>query len=204
MTDQDARITRETGLSARIAALVEPVLEDMGFRLVRVRMTGQDGTTLQIMAERPDGTMTIEDCSEASRVVSPLLDVEDPIAGDYNLEMSSPGIDRPLVRRSDFSRWAGYRAKVETAELIDGRKRFRGTIVAPEGETLRLLVDGDGGAPGEVVLPFDLIAEARLVMTDDLIREALRRQKEAGRGGDELDHDAVEDDLGGDRKTGTG
>ena len=116
-------------MDARVAAIVQPVLRAIGFRLVRVRLSGQNGLTLQIMAEREDGTMTVEDCEEVSRAVSPALDVEDPVDKAYHLEVSSPGIDRPLVRKSDFETWAGHLVKIETSILVAERKRFRGTIV---------------------------------------------------------------------------
>ena len=124
----DNRIIVEEGLEGRIAAIVEPVIEQLGYRLVRIRMSGLNGTTLQIMAERPDGTMTVEDCEAVSRGVSPVLDVEDPLDRAYHLEVSSPGIDRPLVRRQDFEAWAGHLIKLETNRLLDGRKRFRGKV----------------------------------------------------------------------------
>ena len=138
MSDQNAsarRLTRESGTEARIAHIVEPVIAELGFELVRVRITGQNGMTVQIMAERPDGTMTIDDCERASRAISPVLDVEDPLPGGYVLEMSSPGIDRPLVRPSDFETWAGYDVKIELIEMLAGRKRYRGVLEGyDEGE----------------------------------------------------------------------
>ena len=124
----EERLIRESGMDARVAALIEPVLGVAGFRLVRVRSSAQQGMTLQIMAERQDGTMTIEDCEEVSRLVSPLLDVEDVVAQAYHLEVSSPGIDRPLVRPADFEAWAGHEAKIEMAVPVAGRKRFRGAL----------------------------------------------------------------------------
>jgi ribosome maturation factor RimP len=175
----ETRFIHETGLAADIAALVEPALGEMGFRLVRVTVSGHNGTTLQIMAERPDGTITVEDCAHISRHLSPLLDAHDPIADRYALEVSSPGIDRPLVRVSDFEAWAGHEAKVETKELVAGRKRFRGTLKGLAGDAVRLEVPPDQGGP-EVSLPVDRIAEARLVLTDALIRETLTRAKKAG------------------------
>lgn len=175
----ETRFIRETGLAADIAALVEPALGDLGFRLVRVTVSGHNGTTLQIMAERPDGTITVEDCADASRRLSPLLDAHDPIAGRYTLEVSSPGIDRPLVRVSDFEAWAGHEAKIETRELVGGRRRFRGTLKGLAGDAVRLEVPADQGGP-EVSLAVGLIGEARLVLTDALIRETLRRAKKAG------------------------
>jgi ribosome maturation factor RimP len=174
----EARFISETGVAAEVAALIEPALNDMGFRLVRVTVSGRDGTTVQIMAERPDGTITVEDCADISRNISPLLDAHDPISGRYTLEISSPGIDRPLARASDFDAWAGHEAKVETKELVAGRKRFRGVIQGLAGSEVRLEVSPDQGGP-EVRLPVGVIAEARLVLTDELIRETLRRAKKA-------------------------
>jgi ribosome maturation factor RimP len=174
----EARFISETGVAAEVAALIEPALNDMGFRLVRVTVSKRDGTTVQIMAERPDGTITVEDCADISRNLSPLLDTHDPITGHYTLEISSPGIDRLLARTSDFEAWAGYEAKVETKELVAGRKRFRGTIQGLAGSEVRIEVPPDQGGP-EVRLPIGIIAEARLVLTDELIRETLRRAKKA-------------------------
>ncbi|MCO5064131.1 MAG: ribosome maturation factor RimP [Rhizobiaceae bacterium] len=176
----DDRIIRESGIDARIAAIVGPVLRGIGFRLVRVRLFGQNGLTLQIMAEREDGTMTVEDCEEASRALSPALDVEDPIEKAYHLEISSPGIDRPLVRKSDFTAWAGHVVKMETSSLVAERKRFRGRIAAvgEDGVTIERDQASYGDAP-TVVVPFEAIAEARLVLTDDLIRDALKADKKA-------------------------
>jgi ribosome maturation factor RimP len=176
----DDRIVRESGIDARIAMIVEPVLAGMGFRLVRVRLSGQNGLTLQIMAERNDGTMDVEGCEEVSRAVSPALDVDDPIEKAYHLEVSSPGIDRPLVRRSDFSTWAGHLVKMETATLVAERKRFKGRIedAGEDGVTIRR----DQAAYGEeptVRVPWDAIADARLILTDDLIRDALSKDNRA-------------------------
>jgi ribosome maturation factor RimP len=172
-----ARFIGETGLAADVAALAEPVLADLGFRLVRVAISGRDGTTVQIMAERPDGTITVQECADISRNLSPVLDAHDPIAGQYTLEISSPGIDRPLVRPSDFEDWAGYEAKIELKQPISGRKRFRGELEGVEGEEVRMEVDLDQIGRQVIGLPIGMIAEARLVLTDDLIREALRRGK---------------------------
>jgi ribosome maturation factor RimP len=174
----EARFIAETGVAAEVAALIEPALNDMGFRLVRVSVSGRDGTTVQIMAERPDGTITIEDCAEISRNLSPLLDAHDPITGHYTLEVSSPGIDRPLARKSDFEAWAGHEAKIELKELVSGRKRYRGKLLGLEGDDVRVEVPPDQGGP-QVNLPIGSIAEARLVLTDELIRETLRRAKKA-------------------------
>nr|WP_245419608.1 ribosome maturation factor RimP [Phyllobacterium salinisoli] len=169
---------RETGVDARVAGIIEPVLEALGFRLVRVRLSGLNGLTLQIMAERFDGTMTVEDCELVSRTVSPVLDVEDPIDRKYHLEVSSPGIDRPLVRKSDFANWQGHIAKVETSLIHSGRKKFRGRIAAVTEENVTLESDQASYGDDPVVqIPFDLLADARLILTDDLIRDALRKDK---------------------------
>ena len=172
-----ARFIGETGLAGEIAALAEPVLGDLGFRLVRVTLSGHNGATVQIMAERPDGTITIEECAEISRQLSPVLDAHDPMPGSYALEISSPGIDRPLVRRSDFDDWIGYEAKLETRTLIDGRKRFRGLLQGLDGDETRIEIEDDQAGRRIVNLPIANIAEARLVLTDELVREALRRGK---------------------------
>lgn len=190
----DDRIVRESGIDARIAAIVAPVLRGMGFRLVRVRLFGQNGLTLQIMAEREDGTMTVEDCEEVSRAVSPALDVEDPIEKAYHLEVSSPGIDRPLVRKSDFVAWQGHLAKIETSVLVADRKRFRGRIAAADESGVEIVRDQPAyGEEATVRLPYEVIAEARLVLTDDLIRDALskdnRARKEARKHRGETDAD---------------
>lgn len=176
----DARFIHESGLAAEFARLSEPVLEDLGFRLVKVALSGSDSTTVQIMAERPDGTISIKECADISRSLSPLFDAHDPIAGSYVLEVSSPGIDRPLVRPSDFEVWAGHTAKIELKELLDGRKRFKGVLEGFEDGEIRLEVDLDQIGPTILGLPLNLVAEARLVLTDKLIREALARQKAAG------------------------
>ena len=173
----DARFVGETGLAAEIAGLAEPVLADLGFRLVRVVVSGRNGATVQIMAERPEGTITVEECAEISRRLSPVLDVHDPMKGQYTLEVSSPGIDRPLVRPSDFDAWAGYEAKIEMKELISGRKRFRGVLEGIEGEEVRIEVELDQLGRQVIGLPLGLIGEARLVLTEELIRETLRRTK---------------------------
>jgi ribosome maturation factor RimP len=174
MTDQ--RLTRETGPALRVAKLVEPVLEGLGFRLVRVKMSG---ATLQIMAERPDGSFTIDDCEQASRAISPVLDVEDVIASRYFLEMSSPGIDRPLVRRQDFERWAGHEAKIEMAVPQAGRKRFRGIIEGLADSEVRLFIDNPEGGSEKLLIgvPFADIGEAKLILTDALIEAAKSRRK---------------------------
>ena len=175
----EPRLIVEQGVAARIAALAAPVLSGLGYRLVRVRVSGTLGMTVQIMAERPDGTMAIEDCEAASRALSPVFDAEDPIEREYRLEVSSPGIDRPLVRRSDFERHAGHEAKVEMAVALEGRKRFRGLLTGVEGDAARMRrSDTAPGEAADVLLPIAEMAEARLVLTDALVRESLRRGKE--------------------------
>ena len=178
------RFVRETGLAATLAEVVEPVLHDLGFRLVRARVDGRGEMTVQIMAERPDGTISIDDCELISRQLSPLLDVHDLVPGAYRLEISSPGIDRPLVRPSDFEDWAGHEAKIELSEMVDGRKRFRGRLEGYEDGEIRIEVDLPEVGATVLGLPLDLIRDAKLVLTDDLIREALTRAKK-GRIGDE-------------------
>ena len=194
----EARFIGETGLAAQVAALAEPVLADLGFRLVRVVISGRDGATLQIMAERPDGMLSVEECAIISRQLSPVLDAHDPIEGHYNLEVSSPGIDRPLVRPSDFEVWAGYEAKLEMREPVAGRKRFRGMLEGIEGEEVRIEVDLGGELGTQVIgLPVMKIADARLVLTDELIREALRRAKKAKAGGITDGYEPADDELEG-------
>jgi ribosome maturation factor RimP len=197
LSAEDPRLIVETGMAARVAAIVEPVLEGLGYRLVRVRLLGAagGGTTMQIMAERPDGTFTIDDCEATSRALSPVLDVEDPIVQAYNLEISSPGIDRPLVRAGDFSRWAGYEARIEMAVAQDGRKRFKGIVEgSSEGAARLKRTDVKGDEPADVLLPIEEMGEARLILTDELIREALRRAKAAGRAMDDEDLDEEDDE----------
>jgi ribosome maturation factor RimP len=174
----EPRLVAETGTDARVAAIIEPVLADLGYRLVRVRLLGMNGLTLQIMAERPDGTMTVEDCEAISRAVSPVLDVEDPVDKAYHLEVSSPGIDRPLARRSDFDRWSGYEAKIELTVPVEGRKRFRGWLLGTRGEDggVRLLQPLESGTQ-EIWFPLATLADAKLVLNDALIRESLRAGK---------------------------
>jgi ribosome maturation factor RimP len=173
----EKRLLIEPGRAARVAALAEPVLASLGYRLVRVRISGLAGCTVQIMAERPDGTMSIEDCETASRALSPVLDAADPIESAYQLEVSSPGIDRPLVRRSDFDRYAGHTAQVEMTAPIEGRRRFRGQLVGTDGDCVRLRSNDTPADSAEILLRIDDMMEARLVLTDALLAEALRRSK---------------------------
>jgi ribosome maturation factor RimP len=179
----EARLIEDSGANRRVVRIAEPVLRDLGYRLVRVKISSSPGATLQIMAERPDGTMSIEDCERLSVALSPAFDVEDPMPQAYRLEISSPGIDRPLVRESDFLRAVGHEARVEMAAAINGRKRFRGRLEAvapgPDGPAARMLLIGDDKTETHVELPIRAMAEARLVLTDDLIRAALRREKAA-------------------------
>jgi ribosome maturation factor RimP len=192
----ETRINRETGPSARVAALAEPVLDSMGYRLVRVKMFGN---VLQIMGERPDGTFSIGDCEKFSRDFSPMLDVADIISAKYQLEVSSPGIDRPLVRTGDFEAWAGHTVKIEMAVPVAGRKRFRGALEGFHEGEVRLFIDNPEGGkePLLVGVPFADIAEAILVMTDELIADARSRlpqePSQDGYGdGTEIDEDKIE------------
>src|SRR3954462_15625350 len=179
----EPRLVVEPGAAARVSAVAGPVLQGMGYRLVRIKISGEAGCTVQIMAERPDGTMQIEDCEAISRALSPVLDVADPIDRAYRLEISSPGIDRPLVRRSDFERYAGHLVKIDMAVAHPGRKRFRGMLAGVEGDAVRLHRDDTrAGEDADVLLVMEDIADARLVLTDELIAESMRRGKAAERG----------------------
>jgi ribosome maturation factor RimP len=182
----EARLIADNGLARRIARIAEPTLRDLGLRLVRVKVSAAQGATVQIMAERPDGTMSIDDCERASQALSPVFDLEEPMSQAYRLEISSPGIDRPLVRESDFRRAIGREARIEMAIPVDGRKRFRGRIEAvgsrEAGRFARLrLAGGEGGAESSVDLAIQDMAEARVLLTEDLIRATLRREKAAVR-----------------------
>jgi len=178
----EPRLVVEPGMAARVSAVAAPVLQGMGYRLVRIRISGEAGCTVQIMAERPDGSMQIEDCEAISRALSPVLDIADPIDRAYRLEISSPGIDRPLVRRSDFERFGGHLVKIEMAVAHQGRKRFRGTLAGVEGQAVRLHRDDTRqGEDADTLLVMEDIAEARLVLTDELIAESMRRGKAAER-----------------------
>jgi ribosome maturation factor RimP len=174
----EARFIRETGIAADIASLTEPVLDGLGFRLVRVRIMGGQDTIVEIMAERLDGSMSVEDCKTVSHNLSPVFDVHDPLPGSYRLQVSSPGIDRPLVRPGDFEQWAGHEAKIELKEPIDGRKRFRGVLDGYADGEVRIKVDLDKDGPQVLGFPVGLIGDARLVLTDELVRESLRRGKD--------------------------
>ncbi len=180
--DMAKRMQVETGVAAKVARLVEPAIEELGYRLVRVRLSGN---TLQIMAERPDGSMTVGGCQDISRAISPLLDVNDPVAGKYSLEVSSPGVDRPLVRPEDFERWAGFEAKVELSTPLAGRKRFRGKLEGFDDGEVRLFIPPPEKAGEDVLIGLDIkaIGDARLVMNDDLLKAAGERAR-AGEVGD--------------------
>ena len=187
--ETEPRLIAETGTAARVAAIAQPVLEGLGYRLVRVRVSGLDGCTVQIMAERPDGTMKIEDCEAASRALSPVFDVADPVDRAYRLEISSPGVDRPLVRRSDFERYAGHVVKVEMNAPIEGRKRFRGVLVGVDGDAARVRVEGAPQDSAEVLLPIGDMEEAKLVLTNALVTKALRRGKAEERQAREIERE---------------
>ncbi len=179
--DLEKRLVRETGAALTIAQLAEPVLEDLGFRLVRVRFLGKGNSQVQIMAERADGTLTIDDCVAISRALSPVMDVEDPISSKYNLEISSPGIDRPLVRPQDFERWAGYEAKVELSEPLADRRRFKGKLEGFLDGEVRIFVKSQDGAQDDILigLPFNKISDAKLIMTDELFEKTRKKNEEA-------------------------
>jgi ribosome maturation factor RimP len=178
----EPRLVVEPGAAARVSAVAAPVLHGMGYRLVRIKISGEAGCTVQIMAERPDGSMQIEDCEAISRALSPVLDIADPIERAYRLEISSPGIDRPLVRRSDFERFTGHLVKIEMAVPHEGRKRFRGTLAGVEGDRVRLHRDDvKASEDADPLLMMEDIAEARLVLTDELVAESMRRGKKAER-----------------------
>jgi ribosome maturation factor RimP len=165
----------KAAIDRRLAEIITPVIEDMGYELVRVRLMSGSATTLQIMADRPDGGIEVDDCAEISTAVSAVLDVEDPILDAYTLEVSSPGIDRPLTRMKDFEAFEGYVAKLETVELIDGRRRFKGELAGIEGDEVLINVD-----EGTIGLKFDWLSDAKLVLTDDLIKAMLKARKAAG------------------------
>ena len=192
-TDLGTDMVAKAPIDQRLARIVLPTIEGMGFRLVRMRLMGGNRITLQIMAERaPDtegaGTMEVEDCAKLSRALSAALDVEDPIEGEYRLEVSSPGIDRPLTRLEDFARWKGYQARLDTTEMIDGRKRFKGVLAGVEGTEILIEID-DPNIEGAIGLEFDWLADAKLVLTDELVAETLRARKHAF---NEADFDEIE------------
>ena len=165
----------KAAIDRRLAEIITPVIEDMGYELVRVRLMSGKKTTLQIMADKPEGGIEVDDCADISNAVSAVLDVEDPILDEYTLEVSSPGIDRPLTRLKDFDMFEGYEAKLETSDLIDGRRRFRGVLAGVEDDEVLINVE-----EGTIGLKFDWLSDAKLVMTDELIKEMLRQRKNTG------------------------
>jgi ribosome maturation factor RimP len=174
----EKRYIKETGLESRIAAIVEPVANDLGYALVRVKVTQENGCTLQIMAEDENGRFSIADCERLSKDLSPVLDVDDPIEREYHLEVSSPGIDRPLVRARDFAAYVGHEVKLELSDMLDGRRRFRGTIAAADDESVTItLPDAPVGTEANHRLPLSMLAEAKLVMTDALLDLARNQQE---------------------------
>lgn len=190
MTDLIAK----TGIDRRIADIVGPTIEGLGFELVRIRMQGGRHPLLQIMADRPEGGIDVDDCGAISTAVSAVLDVEDPIEEKYTLEVSSPGIDRPLTRMKDFDVWEGYEARIETDEQIDGRKRFKGILRGTEGDEVLIEIENQGEQV-TIGLKFDWLADAKLILTDELIAEMLRQRKAAGIiDEDQFDEIQTEDD----------
>jgi ribosome maturation factor RimP len=169
MTD----LVAKTAIDRRLADIVGPVIEGMGFELIRLRLMGGKTRVLQIMADRPDGGIGVDECGDISTAVSATLDVEDPIEDNYVLEVSSPGIDRPLTRLKDFEAWKGWEARIETTELIDGRRRFKGDLAGVEGDEVLITIEDTIG------LKFDWLSDAKLILTDELITEMLRQKKVA-------------------------
>lgn len=170
----------KAAIDRRMAAIITPVIEDMGFELVRVRLMGGKTKTLQVMAERPEGGIEVDDCAKISTAISAVLDVEDPLDEAYTLEVSSPGIDRPLTRLKDFDTWEGHEAKIETTEMIDGRRRFKGVLAGVEDGEVLVEIEGQGGEPITIGLQFEWLSDAKLVLTDELITEMLRQRKAQG------------------------
>lgn len=184
----------KAAIDRRVMEIIDPVITDMGYELVRVRLMSGKSATLQIMAQKPDGTIEVDDCAKISTAVSAVLDVEDPVVDAYTLEVSSPGIDRPLTRLKDFDLWKGYEAKIETEELIDGRRRFKGELAGVEGNEVLIEIE-----EGTIGLQFEWLSDAKLVLTDELIREVLRNRKDAGQI-DETQFDDVETIIDGDEE----
>jgi ribosome maturation factor RimP len=189
-----SNLIAKSAIDSRLAEIVAPVIEDMGFELVRLRLQGGKTHTLQIMAERPEGGIEVDECADISNAVSAVLDVEDPLNDSYVLEVGSPGIDRPLTRLKDFGTFEGYDAKIETSELIDGQKRFRGILAGVEDQEVLINIE-QGGEVQTVGLQFDWLADAKLVLTDELIAEMLKQRKAAGNL-DEDKFDEIETDTG--------
>lgn len=191
-------LVAKAAIDQRIVEIIAPVIEDMGYEVVRVRLMSGKEQTLQIMAQKPDGTIEVDECAEISTAVSAVLDVEDPIIEAYTLEVSSPGIDRPLTRLKDFDQWNGYVAKIETSELIEGRRRFKGTLAGTEDDEVLIEIE-EHGEPVTIGLKFEWLSDAKLVLTDELIRDVLRGRKNAGQI-DEAQFDEVETIIDGDEE----
>ena len=179
----------KAAIDQRLAEIITPVIEDLGFELVRVRLMSGKETTLQVMADNADGGIDVDNLAEISTAISAVLDVEDPILDMYTLEVSSPGIDRPLTRLKDFETFEGYEAKLETAELIDGRRRFRGVLAGIDGDEVLINLD-----EGTIGLQFEWLSEAKLVLSDDLIKQMMKQRKTASL--DENKFDEIEADDG--------
>ena len=187
MTDLIAK----AAMDQRLLKILSPMIEGLGYEVVRLRLMSGNTPTLQIMAQKPDGTMEVDGCAEISTAVSALMDVEDPIIEAYTLEVSSPGIDRPLTRLKDFDQWIGYVAKIETEQLIDGRRRFKGELAGTDGDDVLITID-----EGTIGLKFDWLADAKLILTDDLIRAVITGRKDAGQI-DETQYDEVQTNVDG-------
>lgn len=189
-------LVAKTAMDRRLADIVQPVIEGLGFELVRIRLMGGATRILQIMADKPEGGIEVDHCGDISTAVSAVLDVEDPIEENYVLEVSSPGIDRPLTRLKDFEMWKGWEARIETTELIDGRRRFKGTLGGVEGEEVLIEIE-DGKETVTIGLQFDWLSDAKLILTDELISEMLRQKKASGVI-DESQFDEIEETDGDD------
>ena len=184
-------LVAKTAMDRRLADILQPVIEGLGFELVRIRLMGGTTRVLQIMADKPEGGIEVDDCGDISTAVSAVMDVEDPIEENYVLEVSSPGIDRPLTRLKDFEMWKGWEARVETTELIDGRRRFKGMLAGVEGDEVLIELD-EGKEPVTIGLQFDWLSDAKLILSDELITEMLRQKKASGVV-DESQFDEIED-----------
>jgi ribosome maturation factor RimP len=183
----------KTTIDRRMAEILIPVIENLGFEVVRIRVMGGKTKTLQVMAERPDGGIEVDECAQISNAISVLLDVEDPLEDAYALEVSSPGIDRPLTRLKDFEAFEGYEARIETTEMIDGRRRFKGVLAGVEGDEVLINLE-ENGETVTVGLHFDWLSDAKLILTEDLIKEMLKQRKDAGLI-DETQFDEIEEDT---------
>lgn len=185
-------LTAKTSIDRRLAEIVRPAIEGLGFELVRLRLQGGRTATLQIMADRPEGGITVDDCAEISTAVSAVLDVEDPLEDEYHLEVSSPGIDRPLTRLKDFVTYEGYEVRLETSQQIDGRKRFKGVLAGVEGDEVLLNLE-TGGTVQTIGLHFDWLSDAKLLLSDELIELMLKARKDAGDDMDQFDETAFDE-----------